>query len=419
MTVWIHAAFDALLCPEQAHENNCVCDTLRRHYGARLFMCTYPACPFNRQGFQSKHDRDLHLTYHSQPWKCFSSPCPFSARGFDSREKRDKHWREKHQIPEPLGLECSQLDEDQLQPLIFETVKMGNVEQLQQLLLHPLAQESFLAISDAKVLAAKLGSLPMVELLNLRHSLLSSEFFEAAVQSGDVSLFRWLLDQSKNILQRQNYSIFATAVLKADCQTIYDMWETRFLAGEADPGEKEIYTSNRSKAVQLMPEWEMRSVVLLEPCFNAVKQNPQYETRLIQTWDKLAKLGYLKSAPLGYALTRLAYSSCSVLLAEALLRLGADVNFPRREKSDFRGMTALHIAARKDSAAAAEFMRFLLQKGADPNHPWADRNASMERGALGISKWLGLTWEELVKISNKKKSGRLDGADRCLGVGEE
>lgn len=96
--------------------------------------------------------------------------------------------------------------------------------------------------------------------------------------------------------------------------------------------------------------------------------------------------------------------SRSIAIAEYLLRNGVDVNTRMQ-----RGNTALYAASAKNTQRAAEFMKFLLESGADPHaevsstsHPIADRP-----GPQNISKWLGISWEQLVEESREKHAASL------------
>jgi hypothetical protein len=53
----------------------------------------------------------------------------------------------------------------------------------------------------------------------------------------------------------------------------------------------------------------------------------------------------------------------------------------------------------QNNQASAEMMKFLLEMGADPDPPSriGDGKTADQRGAKGISKWLGISWEELVE----------------------
>ncbi|KAK6078496.1 NACHT domain protein [Seiridium cupressi] len=62
-------------------------------------------------------------------------------------------------------------------------------------------------------------------------------------------------------------------------------------------------------------------------------------------------------------------------------------------------------AARVDSEQAAEFMKFLLLQGADPEVSLKNTNIRNEVGVKGISRWLHLTWDKLIAQAKKEKEG--------------
>ena len=96
---------------------------------------------------------------------------------------------------------------------------------------------------------------------------------------------------------------------------------------------------------------------------------------------------------------------CSIALAEFLLRNGVDIN-TRVEIEN----TALFYASNKSSRAAAELMKFLLESGADPLAPLIKRCKPIadQPGPRNISKWLGMSWEQLVEESAKKHAASLE-----------
>jgi hypothetical protein len=137
----------------------------------------------------------------------------------------------------------------------------------------------------------------------------------------------------------------------------------------------------------------------------SVVSNPMQEIRLVALWKDWASLGRFKIGDFGRGLLRVAQSTCSIVLARALLECGADVNVTRRN-----AMTPLYHAAKKTTTEAAELMKFLLLSGANPNTSALVRGKtltpSMERGARNISKWLGMTWDELVKWAQEERKKR-------------
>ena len=110
------------------------------------------------------------------------------------------------------------------------------------------------------------------------------------------------------------------------------------------------------------------------------------------------------------------------MLAKALVECGADADFTGGRATE---RTPLHVAATKCTAAAAELMKFLLVSGANPDvsvrvgrglRPVSpnrsrrqyerreERTPSMEKGAQNISKWLNMTWDQLVEWAKEQRN---------------
>ena len=96
---------------------------------------------------------------------------------------------------------------------------------------------------------------------------------------------------------------------------------------------------------------------------------------------------------------------CSIAIAEFLLRDGVDIN-----SRAWEGCTALYWTSTRKTKRAAEFMKFLLESGADPLTPLHKRRKRIpyQAGPRNISKWLGITWEQLVEESRKKHAASLE-----------
>ena len=96
---------------------------------------------------------------------------------------------------------------------------------------------------------------------------------------------------------------------------------------------------------------------------------------------------------------------CSIAIAEFLLRNGVNIN-----SHPNGGNTALFHAAKRKDQRAAEMMKFLLESGADPLAPALSRSQPIadRPGPRNISKWLGVSWEQLVEESRKKHAASLE-----------
>jgi hypothetical protein len=359
---------------------------------------------------------------------------------------------EKHRDPtlsKKVEVQPDQLSKDDLQVLLFELTKSGNVDELQQCAQYYDGHDYIL--EPARVLAVNMGLLPMVEILcQWDYNWLASgehatNLYRAVVKSENTDLFRWFLEKLRSFKTVSNYSGLASLALTTHSPDMYDEWEG-FLLDSTRPMSAD--TMKRPQARTLIPQYTKRSTIFSEVAFRAAKNSIAIEARLIRTWHRL--IDFLGGSPLdprflGWSLTCLAQSSnFSITLATELLRLGAAINYPREEHSittcitdssgnqlpvpsdpwdglplprlqQLRGMTALHFAARGMSEEATRFVRFLLEHGADPNYGYAGLMPAHMLGAGLMQKWLGETWEEVVERTSKARLGTVGqkGTDRA------
>ena len=95
---------------------------------------------------------------------------------------------------------------------------------------------------------------------------------------------------------------------------------------------------------------------------------------------------------------------CSVAIAEYLLRNGVDVNTRGNDNK-----TALYWVSSNRNKRSAELMKFLLESGADVElRPKTIKSIGNRAGPRHISKWLGVSWEQLVEESRKKHAASLE-----------
>lgn len=136
------------------------------------------------------------------------------------------------------------------------------------------------------------------------------------------------------------------------------------------------------------------------------------EQILLGLWKQVPKHAWVEG---GWrkALGSVAATTCSIELVRYLLAQGIPIDTRRGNTS----LTALHQAVRKNTRESAELARFLLKNGADPEITQEikihDQSKSLEKsgrktiletrrirdekGAKEISKWLGITWDELLE----------------------
>ncbi|KAF3760334.1 hypothetical protein M406DRAFT_269589 [Cryphonectria parasitica EP155] len=420
-TMWarIYQRFRALVCDKIEHQKSiCHCVMLKRHYGTRLFKCSFPSCSLSRQGFDTRKACDTHVKRenHGRPWKCTVPDCEFAVIGFSSRWDADSHWQTHHRISKPTSTHHVPQDEfspDELQVLLFEFTKAGNVDGIQRL--GPQIASHDEVVKPAVLLAARMGSLPMVEVLTEYPNFRDARFYPAVMKSDNPNLLLWflkkLLDSERNGSIRAQYNWLAGEAVATSSPDMYAAWEDFFL--DPERGLKAAYPYHSGS---MLDYWGNKI------SFREMKKIPRRSV-LFSSWAlNAAKKNTLVF--LGYTLVGLALSpKPSITLAAELLRLGAPIDFPNKMLT---GMTALHYAVRGTSEQAAKFVRFLLEQGADPEYEYNRKKPANEPGARLLQKWVGETWDELVKRTEgarleKKRQyeGTYEDTYRCLDEEEE
>jgi ankyrin repeat protein len=128
---------------------------------------------------------------------------------------------------------------------------------------------------------------------------------------------------------------------------------------------------------------------------------PPYSGQESQVIKRLEifKFALKKGDNFNHALKAVAQKNCSINIAEFLLLNGADVNRRGSFANALTRHTPLYIAANRTTLEAAQLAKFLLESGADPSAKVRGRTAGELPGAQNISKWLGMTWDELVELT--------------------
>ena len=148
--------------------------------------------------------------------------------------------------------------------------------------------------------------------------------------------------------------------------------------------------------IRLLPSAELssRNYTAFRNLFNEGR-SPNDEPVIIDCLQALLELrGDLAQPAFEFAVK---YDS-SIGIAEFLLENGAAADVAWGT-----GYTALHWAAKNTTATAAEMVGFLLRQGADPNVKKRGILPGELPGAKNISKWLGLTWHELVESTRAER----------------
>lgn len=307
---------------------------------------------------------------------------------------RDEHLDRYHQKQDaPLSSTLNKPDKEEIQPLLFDLVKADKVDAVNALF--PEFTRLRMTVKDElRRLAALSGSPAMLHLVapTAKYSF-PADLIRCSIHGRNIETFRYLLFENRDYTRSNeydsgvSYSSVLDEVLKSDSEVIYEEWE-KYLNVEIKAG------TGRSRAT-LGDRYTRPHII------KATAGKPSRENLLLLLWQKidLHELG----GNIGNALVNVTSTTCSVKLAKFLIDCGAKVDHRRSP----RLLTPLHHAARKTTAEAAEMMKFLLFQGADPE---VECTASLrirdEKGAKGISKWLNMSWDDLItKAKERQRAG--------------
>ncbi|GFF67628.1 predicted protein [Aspergillus lentulus] len=380
----IYRELDSKLYPSSYHQPNCHCDSIERNFGKRPFKCGFLNCSFEQHGFESRAQRAKHEKEHDRPWKCSVSGCEYETIGFLSSSMRDQHLEKAHkeQTP-PRVLSEDTIEQDEVQALVLDLVREDEVEMVERLL--PRVDDLYRFSSLLGKTVGELGSLPMAQMITRVYEEAVDQFYHGAIKSGNVKFIDWLINSNQMPEYRDEAASITAAFVKTDSE---DMWRLC-----------EQFMAALSRADDM--DRRMSDVCFEEPVINATCRVAKRGNMLLSLWESVAGIKKLKAAKLSYSLGVVARTTCSIPLGRALLQYGADVNGQRSKLA----VSPLQFAARKSSIENAEFMRFLLSAGADPDQVSRSRKPSDGIGAKEIVRWLGMTWNELVEQTRDCRRG--------------
>ncbi|KAL6821029.1 hypothetical protein J3E69DRAFT_373903 [Trichoderma sp. SZMC 28015] len=389
----LYAQFDEFQCQAQQHTDQCLCSILMRHYGRRLYKCGFFSCSFHRYGFDTRFVRESHKKSHDLPWKCDISSCHYSEVGFVSKAMRDRHL-DLHQAeaqddsPNKETLLFHPKSDDIL-PLLFDLVATDDVETVGKLL--PFADHIKQHITELLEFVAHSGSATMTKLIYEKGNWepASAEEWYAIILAG---------------VNGQNTE--SLAVLLSDLYDIkaiesFNNQRYRMLLGHSfTTGSMEVIQAIGTFLTRIHKKrnWNIFRLLTNRSIIKATARCPEREEYLINAWSNP---GAAKASPLELIaiLRSIAQTTFSIRLAQALLKYGNGINIDQRQYD--KVLTPLHWAARHDCAEAAEFMKFLLYQGANPDICQGIRD---EECVKNISNWLGISWDELIQKAKQDRA---------------
>ncbi|TGJ79599.1 hypothetical protein E0Z10_g9161 [Xylaria hypoxylon] len=385
-------------------ENEDLCKNIQRWYGKRPYKCQYLSCQFSRTGFQDVEQLRLHVKDHERPWKCSFAGCEYMNGGLLTRKMRDDHLDRAHSGKTQQTATLIQLDSDDERPsLLLDLAKLGLVNDVNSLV-PPIpttdmrnGERWVTAMWQAAVLS---GSLPMVKWCVSR---LGSDAWystvRTAVHEKNVEILEYLL--AEDTLGSGDYHGIQEAISLGDCNLIRP-WINLIESGSLTPDRR--HEIDRTLDDQYV--------------ISRTANDTSREEVMIQLWRSITNSAHYSTADTGSywgkRLLRVARTTCSPTLAQCLLESGANVDYETTET----GTTPLRVAAKRGDAKAATFMKLMLIHGADPDFPkppgygngrrvlkpW--KRIRDEKGPLEISKWLGVTWDQLLDEIQKLKNAK-------------
>ena len=338
------------------------------------------------------------MRHHGRPWKCSVPDCEFAEGGFLSRKMRDKHLDHFHQNSATAGgTTIRDMDADEIQPFIFDVVQAENVEAFRALL--PQFEGLPLSVKEELCkLAVSIGSVSLLDIMSFEKiAFFSHDLVKYAIQQRNVEVLHFLLSTRKDGRNLNHISEVLPEVLRSDSNAIYEEWEKHVdyeeLKQGGPPPASRYITKNIIKAT-------------------AVQSHR--EDTLLGVWKKLDLARSCRGLYIGDALVHITVTTCSVKLAKFVLGCGARVDHRRSNKY----LTPLQNAVRQSSAEAARLTRYLLLAGANPEESSkAKLNIRDERGAKNISKWLNMSWDELiVDVREERQKQHLEARERSPDI---
>jgi hypothetical protein len=361
-----------MLCRTQNHKNDCNCTKLQREYGLRLFKCDRPGCSFFRAGFESRKDRDRHVNSHSRPFKCDTTSCDFADLGFATKSGLNAHKKRFHsQISRPSDSVVWTDNTPELKLILVDAVKANDLD-----CIHKLWSEVPRFLRKLLRTSIRCSSSEMLELL--------------LKVSSDVNQIEPYL---VNYAAKCNKPKLLDILLEHGCW-LFDM-NSRYT-------KSDLHYAIHHRSPEMIKSLMAHGARDCADGFERLIPNSedlQGEETAVQCFALLKEL-ITDREHKEACFRRNAQRAFSIPIARILISKGAFID-SRHHPTAF---TPLYAAAGHESLKAAEFMKFLLESGADPDRLIRRKPLISERpGPRNISQWFGIEWDDFVRSFSSKR----------------
>lgn len=385
---------ESMLCETIKHHPDCACQELKNIYGNSIYKCGRPGCPLYRVGFNTKSRRLEHIQSHIRPFKCQHSECAFATLGFANETDLKAHLAKAHNqnlhpVPRITQGLTNALSEEELKAILIDAVQENDLSMIQaegnavRRFIHDLLLSAYKGRSSDTIIKHLLGEITQVTNAEECDRLfeLGKDILLPSIDHGSCDVFR----TSCNLFRdwycnaRDDTSRFKLriALIRAVGQTrrtdLMEIVSSNLIAMESSDDATGYFRALLTEVIPKRPDTQAETLAL--ECFERIQpQLPKHSN---------------------YLLTILGERCCSLAIAEFFLANGATVDGLRGENSQMD--TPISTAAQQNNRESAKFMEFLVKKGARLIGSINAKALSKYKGPKNIQKWIGITWEELIK----------------------
>ena len=218
-----------MLCPGSRHKSGCSCSRLKSLYGPRLFRCNHVICHSQRIAFETRSLRNSHTARHDRLFKCTVSTCDFAKIGFWSDRQRQQHQLRCHEDPTPTPSRLTDNpSDDEVQPLLFDLVTMGKLEEVRQLLPQFCALKDYVKL-QLKILAVCSGSRALFQLLTEAQPPAKCDWEHLAaeaIRSENIEVLDWVV-LKEDFWQAAHLNVAHQAAISAS-DDMFNFWKKNF-----------------------------------------------------------------------------------------------------------------------------------------------------------------------------------------------